>query len=848
MPDAQITALEQWVAMGAPWPVENAPTTPSAGDLAKSHWAYQPIARPTPPGDGHPIDAFIQAKLREAGLTQNPPADPRTLVRRVAFILTGLPPSYAEVETFANSDKSNATYLAYVEKLLASPHYGERWARHWMDIARYADSKGYIGVGVNRDYPFAYTYRDWLIRAFNDDVSYDRFLQLQLAADQMVGSNDHNLAAMGFLTVGRRFIGNIHDIIDDRIDTLTRGTMGLTVACARCHDHKFDPVTQRDYYALYGVFNSSEEPDELPKIGELEDPAEAERYRREIAKRQATLDEFVASRARHYSLLASLSTAVPLALETADRDALKPLFTGKDRERSRELRGEIDKANATLPSPPRAMVLRDKPQPTEPHIFLRGNPGRPGDQVPRAFLAVLSGGKPEPFKKGSGRLELAQAITAPGNPLTARVIVNRVWAYHFGKGLVRTPGDFGVKGEPPTHPELLDWLATWFMDNGWSLKNLHRLILTSATWQQSSELREEAVTKDPENRLLARQNRQRLDFEAMRDSLLACAGQLDRKLGGKTVNITAPPYSKRRTVYANIDRQNLPGLFRVFDFPSPDVSNPQRFVTTVPQQALFMLNSPFVVEQARALVAAPDFRQPDGPSEWQVQQLYERVFARRAEPQEVEAALKFISAEQARTVAPRKETSAWRYGYGFFDETTKRVQFTPLPHFTGSAWQGGAKLPDGKLGWVMLNRDGGHAGNDPQHRAIRRFTAPRDLVVKVRGNVSQPNDGGDGIGAQIVNSRVGVLLDLEIDPKTQHETKLDGVELKAGDTLDFLVSFRANLNSDSFTWPITIRAEDGEWDSRAQFAGPPGAKPAPLGPWEKYAQVLLQTNEFVFVD
>jgi hypothetical protein len=850
MPDDQIAALEQWIAMGAPWPEYDKPVTSSQGALAKAHWSYQPIQNPTVPaveGASHPIDAFVLEKLKAANLPMSPGADKRTLIRRASFELIGLPPSADEVTAF-ESDSSPDAFAKVVDRLLASPHYGERWARHWMDIARYADSKGYLAGGASRDYPFAYTFRDWLIRSFNEDLPYDRFLQFQLAADHMVGSNDPNLAAMGFLTVGRRFLGNIHDIIDDRIDTLTRGTMGLTVACARCHDHKFDPVLQKDYYSMYGVFASSDEPEDMPIIGDIEDKEAKSRYEAELAKRQDKLNEFVAGRAADYGLLTSVATGVPFALYITDREALRGVMTGKDRERSRELRKEIDKLNGTMASPPRAMVLRDKPQPVEPRIFIRGNPGRPGEPVQRQFITFLKDGNPQAFTKGSGRLELAQSITDRNNPLTARVIVNRVWGYHFARGLVRTPGDFGVKGDPPTHPELLDWLATNFMNEGWSIKKLHRLILLSATWQQSSDNRVDAAEKDPENRLVWRQNRKRLDFEATRDSLLVSAGQLDRKIGGKSVDIVNPPYSKRRTVYASIERQNLPQVFRTFDFPSPDVSNPQRFVTTVPQQALFMINSPFVVEQARAMTAKPEFAKTESASEWQIQNLYERVYARRAEPAEVESALTFVTEEGKRRVESREEAPVWHYGYGHFDTAEEKTVFNRLPKFTKSAWQGGDNLPDAKLGWVMLNRDGGHVGNDAQHAAIRRWTAPKDVTVSIRGTLSRSAEPGDGVEGIVVSSRDGELLRVIAEPKGNVETPLEKVELKAGDTLDFIVSLRVENNSDSFSWPVVIKGEAGEWDSRAQFAGPTPSRPPPLTAWEKYAQVLLETNEFVFVD
>ncbi len=841
MPAAQIEALEQWVAMGAPWPADNKPATPSALDSAKAHWSYQPIGKPA----GGDIDGFVSAELKKAGLARSPQADKRTLIRRATFDLIGLPPTADEVADFEN-DKSPDAFAKVVDRLLADPQYGERWARHWLDVARYADTKGYLAGGEERRYPFAYTYRDWVIRAMNDDLPYDKFITLQLAADRLVGPNDPDLAAMGFLLVGRRFLNNVNDIIDDRIDVISRGLMGITVACARCHDHKFDPLSQKDYYAMHGILASSEEPQELPEIGKASaDPAVAAKYAKDLAEREADLDRFLAEKAADYSLLASISTGVPLTIAALDRDILRRVMLRKDRERATQLDRKISALHATTGAPPRAMVMRDRPQPVQPYVFVRGNPGRPGEKVPRQFIGILSGGKPEPFKQGSGRLELAQAITAKTNPLTARVIANRVWAYHFGKGLVRTPGDFGVKGDPPTHPELLDWLATRFMEDGWSLKKLHRLILLSATWQQQSDTRADAALKDPENRLLWRQNRQRLDFEAMRDSLLACSGELDAKMFGQAVDLTTAPYAKRRAVYGLIDRQNLPGLFRNFDFASPDTTSPLRFVTTVPQQALFLMNHPFVVEQARAL--ADELKDQKSASEWQVQDLYERVLARRAEPGEVETALRFLAADSQRA-AESGPLPTWQYGYGFHDAEAKTVRFTPLAHYVSGAWQGGPKLPDPKTGWAVLRGDGGHAGSDHPRATIRRWNAPLGGTVEITGTIGRPAEEGDGLDAFIVHNRLGELKRVTVPPRANMGMHVKSVEVQPGDTIDFIVDPRDEHTNDNFTWTPLIRGAGSEWHAQKQFAGPPPPKPAPLSPWEKFAQVLLETNEFVFVD
>ena len=650
----QIAALVQWVKIGLPWPDKDAPKLSAVEEAARSHWSFQPIRKPEPPTvvdstawAQSPIDRFILARLQKERLAPSPRAARRTLLRRATYDLTGLPPSYKELVAFENDPAPDA-FARVVERLLASPAYGERMGRHWLDVARYADTKGYV-FQEERRYPFAYTYRDWVIRAFNDDMPYDQFLIRQIAADHLGESND-SLAALGFLTLGRRFINNIHDIIDDRIDVVSRGTMGLTVTCARCHDHKFDPVTQKDYYALYGVFASSKEPElnELPLLSSSMPTAE---YEKERAAHQAKIQEFYVRRALEMSCLVSVAQGTPALVSTAAVEELfgsrNRVFTRKARDELRELRNKAARAEAGAGAPPRAMALVDRPQPVTPRVFIRGNAGRPGEEVARRFIALLAAGDPKPFQKGSGRLELAQAIASKDNPLTARVMVNRVWTQHFGRGLVPTPGDFGVKGERPSHPELLDWLASVFVAESWSVKKLHRAIMLSSTYQQTSDDRADAIERDPANRLLWRMNRRRLDFEALRDSLISVAGHLDATVGGRAVDITAQPFSRRRTVYGFIDRQNLPGMFRTFDFASPDTTSPQRHVTTVPQQALFMMNSPFVIEQARALVANLDFTEPPA-SERQIEALYQTILGRAAEPGEVEAGLQYVSAQLSR--------------------------------------------------------------------------------------------------------------------------------------------------------------------------------------------------------
>lgn len=845
LPEEQIAALTEWVRMGLPWPEGEAANLSAQEEAAKKHWSFQKVRKPAPPvvetaADRiqSPIDRFILARLAPARLSLAKPADKHTLLRRATFDLTGLPPTTAEIEAF-EKDASPEAFARVVDRLLASPRYGERWGRYWLDVARYADSKGYV-FQEERRYPYAYTYRDWVIQALNADLPYNQFLLYQLAADQLVTKEDPEpLAAMGFLTLGRRFLNNPHDIIDDRIDVVTRGLMGLTVACARCHDHKFDPILAKDYYALYGVFASSTEPNDAPLLSGHRDPQVEAEYQQELARRQAKVDALLESKQARRSVLLATASYTPAVLPL---DVLERTLPRDERDEVRNLRKKIDELNAGPLAPPRPMMMADKPEPVKPRIFVRGNPGRPGDEIPRQFITVLSDGEPKPFEKGSGRLEMAQAIASAENPLTARVLVNRVWMLHFGAGLVRTPGDFGVKGEPPTHPELLDWLAANFVEQGWSLKQLHREIMLSSTYQQSSDTTSETVQADPENRLLTRMNRRRLDFEAMRDSLLSVTGQLDPKMGGRAEQLFEPPYSKRRAVYGFIDRQNLPGTFRTFDFASPDATSPQRYSTTVPQQALFMLNSPFVTERARALVSRPEYQ--SAASEWQVQALYEQVLGRRAEDQEVNAALRFLSKPVQEEPAP---TPLWQYGFGYFDETTGKVAFQPLPHWTGRGWQGGEKLPDPKSDWAVQYADGGHAGG-PQQAVIRRWTAPRDAVITISGKLAKPSENGDGVRARIVSSTRGQLGAFVAEPKGSTETPIEKTEVKAGETIDFIVESMADTNSDSFTWAPLIRSDAGEWDAKLAFSGPTPPPLPRLTLWEQYAQVLLAANEFVFVD
>ena len=803
--DAAIAALDRWVKMGAPWP-EGAPAA-AAKDDAATHWAYQPVRDPKPPGvksaahaavaAASPIDAFLVAAQEAKGISPSPAASKRTLIRRATFDLHGLPPTAAEVDAFLADDRPDA-FARVVDRLLASPRYGERWGRHWLDVARYADTKGYVFT-EDRRYPYSYTYRDYVIRAFNDDKPYNQFIREQLAADKLgLGEDNRALAALGFLTVGRRFLNAQDDVIDDRIDVVTRGFLGLGVACARCHDHKFDPIPTEDYYSLHGVFASSVEPGELPLLRPAAPNPQAADFEREHAARQKVVDDNVerlraqvqsevrrnlakfvaaawdldfqprgpkvdeiaranglspervrwatgrlgrlldrkatgpdpifgpwrawaalpadqfAARAgevrekllkttepidpavldavvkpepapaslrevavRYGALLerAARSASIPATLvgppEVAPDPALDAIrarldgggdgslvlaadqaqraFRRDERDAHRELEKKVDELDVSHPgSPARAMVMVDAPKPVEPHVYIRGNPGRPGKTIPRRFLRVLSpGGEAKPFGDGSGRLGLADAIASPANPLTARVMVNRIWAHHFGSGLVTTPSDFGARGEPPTHPELLDWLASRFVQDGWSIKAMHRRMMLSAAYQQVSDHRPDAEAIDPANRLVWRQNRRRLDFEALRDGVLFTSGQLDPTMGGRPVALFVGPTSAtRRTVYGYTDRLELEPTLPTFDVANPDAHAPVRPETTVPQQALFLMNSPFLLDQAKALAHRADLEAlPDLDA--RIGRLYLDLFGRPAEPREVELGRRFVACRAA---------------------------------------------------------------------------------------------------------------------------------------------------------------------------------------------------------
>ena len=811
----QIADLVRWVEMGAPWPQSpaGAPSNSSDREFAitdkdRQYWAFLPVRRPAPPAvrdtrwPRTAIDRFILTRLEKAGLRPSPQASRRELIRRLSYNLTGLPPTPTEVDAFLQ-DRSPQAWSRLVDRLLESPHYGERWGRYWLDVARYAEDDLY-GPAGNSQYPNAWRYRDWVIEAFNRDMPYDLFVRAQIAGDLLQREDkDKLLAGTGFLSLGVWYYGAVQapqaraDERFDRIDAISRGFLGLTVGCARCHDHKYDPIAFDDYWALDGIMASTVyreyplAPEETVKAYREHDKkvkALEDSIKEFLDKQSIQLSEMLAWKTARYLLatwkslqdpefsrahlaraaeidpglleawfgyltgeerrhpylqawddlrarggtleeatkVAEDFQALALAVFAEKREAdeknhiilesnkpkvdpetavylpngfraddfchiceltLEPiprekyilwldlfgatdltnsfmkedygLFRLQDEKLESYLDGEWKTYLTTLrskleglkSSSPSAYAyihgMADSALPGDSRIHVRGNPYDLGDTTPRRFLTVLGNGPPRPLNQGSGRLQLAEAIA--GHPLSARVMVNRIWQNHFGQGIVQTPGNFGRLGTPPTHPELLEYLTHRFIQSNYSVKALHREILLSATYRQSSRHSETAALKDPENRLLWRANRRRLDAEALRDSILAIAGTLSPDIGGASVDLSKD--ARRRSVYGEVKRSGLDSMLALFDFPDPSLSSQQRAVTNVPSQKLFFLNSSLVWNQAGVL--ADRVQEKEDPlGDRVVDRIYQLIFGRQATREERQLALNFMDSVEARNHPP----------------------------------------------------------------------------------------------------------------------------------------------------------------------------------------------------
>jgi len=775
LPQDQIDAIKKWVQEGAEDPrPDEAPASPTKSSfsdkqsLAKNHWAYQPFqtsapnenkSKLTPEELSKDIDKLVASKLEKKQLRFSPVADRRTLVRRLYLDLLGLPPTFEEIESVLANQNEN-WYLELVSKLLESPHFGERMARHWMDVARYADNKGYVFV-EDREYPHAYRYRDWLIRSFNSDLPYDEFLKYQIIGDHLDSDNSKgHLDAMGMLTLGRRFLQNKNDIADDRIDVITRGFLGTTAACARCHDHKFDPVSAADYYSLRGAFIGSDEPG-----------------------------------------------------------------------------GE--------PSP---MRLVDKPTQAEVFIFLRGNEGNRGPVVEKKFLTGILSERSRTMSTGSGRVEIANSMVEECKSLTARVYVNRIWNWVTGQAIVDTPSDFGLRCETPVQRDVLEYLASDFVSNGWSTKHLIKTITLTRAYMQTSGHNADAYTIDPENRFLWRSKRRRMDFESFRDALLVATGTLDRLVGGPSVKIHTPPFSNRRTLYAYIDRQNLPSLFRTFDFASPDAHVPQRSETTVPQQGLVLMNSDIMMSLLDGFSKEPPLQSdsPDAKPKDAIGGLFKRALARQPTPNERQAIKDFCAV--AIMELPNTPENCWNYGYGTISEDLTQIKsFQELPVYSESRWVGlDGKLPDKELGWASLSAGGGHPGEGFDRCVVRRWIAPRAGRLHINGKLEHASDQGDGVRGIAISNANQVLGNWDVK-HSQSPTQTQPLDVKQGDTIDFIVTAKNDTNSDSFNWNCQLQFEGDNqvFESSKHFMG---TRPIALDRWQQTTQMLLLSNEFCFVD
>ncbi|MEE3176484.1 MAG: PSD1 and planctomycete cytochrome C domain-containing protein [Verrucomicrobiota bacterium] len=601
----KIALMKQWVEMGAPWPgsdnevVAEAVNNNEPYDWEKfrnEHWAFKKIQSPNPPQikddswSKTPIDKFILSRLKENGLVPNENAPQRTLIRRAYLNLIGIPPTPSQVNDFLN-DKSPEAFTKVIDELLKSEHYGERWARHWLDVARYSDGHG--GFGDNKALPQAWRFRDWVVNALNSDMPYDLFVKKQIAGDLL---EDKDPIPTGFFVVGPTYNSDggdpeakaqaLAETLSDRVDTFSRAFLGLTAACARCHNHKFDPITTYDYYSLAGIFKNTRNVD--APVGDKNQIETHNSWKRAIDKLNKNVNQFLDSESKRLSV---------------NRKEVEKKLPDESKTKISGIRTEIEQLKKSEPPKPgNAHVLAESGS-ADMHIALRGDLRKKGEIAPRSFIEIIEGKDRNKYSNGSGRIELSNSVVAPTNPLTARVIVNRIWGWHFGQGLVRTPSNFGTIGEKPSHPLLLDWLAFNFIKEGWSIKKLHKVILTSSTWQMSSSYNKEKFDKDGDNEMLWRYTPRKLEVESWRDTLLAVTGELDKKIGGSPDGEILN--SKRRTLYATIsrtgDRFQSDAFLRLFDFPAAVSTSSKRSSSVVPQQYLFMMNSPFMTARAKYL-------------------------------------------------------------------------------------------------------------------------------------------------------------------------------------------------------------------------------------------------------
>ncbi len=902
---------------------------------AEEHWAYIPPAAPAIPADstGNPIDELLEKAWKDAGLQPAEMAAPRLWLERAAYTLTGLPPSADQLRRIGEMS-DDATWKSLVDELLASPAYGERWARHWMDVARYADTQGYNFDQDNR-YPFAYTYRNWLIDSFNADLPYPDFIKLQVAADSLTDkADDPSLAALGFLTVGPR--GGALETIDDRVDVVTRGFLSTTVSCARCHDHKFDPIPTKDYYSLYSIFENTDEPEDKPVIGQPPDATAFEEYKaaaaildgQDLAARQEIVDQvrtpassgvylelawqahqenwdvskatgeaFKRGRYRPNAVIrwrdflnekgwganplprlagwaremesADAAGKAALCLKLADdfhnspelaevsadggcplsydTIRIKEFFDQEDGNQNRKRAGEMTKLQNDHPgSPPRAMSLTDRENRPKAQVYRRGNPADRGEAFEPNWLTFLGGG--EFPKDKSPRLALAEKLADPANPLTARVMANRVWGWNFGANLA-DPGDFGMQTPEPALHELLDWLALRLSESGGSVKDLQRVMLTSKAFRRAADGPAANRKLDEANALFWKWNRRRADFEPMRDRILATAGALDlTSTGGRSFSFDDPASDKRRTVYAFVDRYALANTFVSFDLPHPDHHAAKRVETMVPQQALYYLNGPMVLREAAKLAAENDFLSIAGDRE-KLAWLYRRIYQREPSAAESADALDWLAHIDPADYRPRLG-GVWEIRHAP-DTGGTPGEAEVFPMFEDGVWKTGKDLATSPIHWIHAGATGGHPGAG--HDLILRWRATGAGEVRMLGKIERTNKGGD----TLVWNGPGDPTDHLLPPESAAEIEGKWTKVAAGDTVDFVLRAPAGDSCGAVGWDLRIlgrETPDAKPEVISKLADDfpksndePSA-PAASDPWADLIQMLWASNEFNFID
>lgn len=1004
-----IKDFETWIKMGAPDPRigEVKLATGKLDEIAKTHWAYQPIEKPEVPVNkirwgNNEIDAFVLNKQLENKLIPSLEADKKTLIRRVYYDLIGLPPTEKEVEDFLK-DKSKDAYEKIIDKLLASKFYGERWGRYWLDTSRYSDTSGSVNRNREDRYTYSYTYRDYVIRSFNEDKPFDKFIIEQIAADRINNLPKQDLAALGFLTLGKNS-ANINDVIDDRIDVITKGFMATTAVCARCHDHKFDPISTKDYYALHGIFNSSYIPNDEEKpilhpinntpsyqdylakktqiekdienfinksyteaildfttntsrflygayvlntvaqsnrtdyvrdnklnprmiqrwtqaikvtipIGrradakgkkvesKIEHPAFlpyakmflvpenefAQKFKQLLEEHKENINPFLLSKIKSSPItkMQDLALAYHNAVNSVGqfynktnilgaKEFYEAIFksngpldinrndfqrfyadNGKTMRYDNQLRAERGKLTTHEinhpATPQRAMAILDKERPSNSYVFIKGEPSSRGPVVERKFFTFLNYINPNNFTNGSGRLELAKSIASPKNPLTARVIVNRIWQHHFEEGFVKTPDDFGTQSEKPANVELLNYLSARFIEEGWSIKKLHKLILTSATFKQSSLDDGKKSVIDPYNKYLWKMNVIRLDFESLRDTILYVGGKLDlepTKQAKDLFTLDGDSFSNYRSVYGLVDRSRLPEALTTFDFATPEMTTGRRFKTTVPKQALFLMNNALVIEQVRNVITRPEFLNKVDEQQ-RVEMLYNIFYQRDPSPLESKIAINYISSAKLEDMSDIKKEYNWKYGYRVIDHRTKTFGgFIEMKSFEKDTYSGTNTVTKD----IQINRNGGKSPYINIY-AIRQWSSPRsgdfdiDVSAKIKSSPKEPVNYSIFIykNDRIIKSSTGTNT-------SEIKINIKNISNNLGDKIEFII---VNNIKKSIEYNLSVNIQEKKdenslspinWNSIGDFRGPIKKIDKELNAWERYAHILLMSNEMIFIN